>query len=856
MSTLRTIAFHGPRRSGFTLIEVLIAIAILLIGVVAALRIFPRGFDIFTETTQSQTAQKLLAQYIGDFSQDPDSVPDAIEPLDIDPANPYPYDCTTATIGEFFSDTRMVDYQSTATTWYSQHLYPSATGPSWPLWEARSVRTIRLVRGERVHIPTDYNRGTAFAPYYVPRFAPIIPNGTYNLATNTYILRTDNSGAVQPLTIYDLRYQSVTPEALTILKRNPLKLSGVSAITFTPAVAGNPGANDLSVAGYSGVNTHTYTIQITDSTYQHNKFKWKLDNRPWSADLDIAATAQVLQDVAFPSDLLTIVFASNDGHQVGDQWTMNVDYPTNTLVYAIDSTNSQLQFLPANYDRTIRITFYYFAANGAIQRYPASGAPPTVTLHAGKTIISLLTLATPPANVDVLQPPLAANSTIIPGSEQLNRAYVYDNVTPVGQLSSGHYYVTLPPAGKETQKMLLGAISFSRADAGRTVKMDYIAADWNILHEDVTVDSAGYLNLSLPDVKLFNKPNYPREPITWGLYQPLDVNTNASATVISLIDLKTGMAHEVNLPRNAAPNQAMLPIYSASSGVAWGILDASDNGRGHLRVGSGTPQNADWTTLVGQTYRVFFRVRRDWTLQMYRAPAQFGYLDVTGEDPSKTKKLCWDLYAHTDWSKAYVPPALPATQLDRTNRQSLFVPPFFAGQSIAVDYQYRRVYSYVQAPTAGDPATLLRLDTIEGLAAGMQVSLVSPLTPTILQTVTITAVDGTAKTITLSSAPSAPVDLNTVITSAQIFQSTGEVHTIPPNNAANNEWNSRVVLRNFPLGSSVVTVRGVSITIRALWAQPHNGLAAVYKNLSVFERPLNQRWQSRAMTIMLVPTKP
>jgi hypothetical protein len=78
----------------------------------------------------------------------------------------------------------------------------------------------------------------------------------------------------------------------------------------------------------------------------------------------------------------------------------------------------------------------------------------------------------------------------------------------------------------------------------------------------------------------------------------------------------------------------------------------------------------DWTVLQGTTFRVFYRARRDWSLQVYKAPAYFRYFTADAD------ALRW-----RGFRKEFL-------ETD-TERRNLQVPAAYAGQTVAVDYFWR-----------------------------------------------------------------------------------------------------------------------------------------------------------------------
>src|SRR3990170_7639328 len=66
------------RQDGFTLAEVLVAFAILVIGVLAALKIFPAGFASIQNNRNRALATRLAEQEIQRWKRLPARLPDAI----------------------------------------------------------------------------------------------------------------------------------------------------------------------------------------------------------------------------------------------------------------------------------------------------------------------------------------------------------------------------------------------------------------------------------------------------------------------------------------------------------------------------------------------------------------------------------------------------------------------------------------------------------------------------------------------------------------------------------------------------------------------------------------------------------
>ena len=203
------------RRRGFTLVEALVAIIILLIGVAAAIRIFPRGFAFLSRTEQVAAGRDLVNTLKSELFTHRDYLPDAI----------YPADGPQVSLQNFqFSDLSAIFVDPNTTSAYRQYLFPSTPGV-WPLAEPLSARVLRRVVGERCQIPSEFNAQSytdtsgqpavaryGFIPQYLPRFAPL------------------EAGATLPIIIYDLRYRRVGSGELTQLGRMPPN-SRTSSIT-------------------------------------------------------------------------------------------------------------------------------------------------------------------------------------------------------------------------------------------------------------------------------------------------------------------------------------------------------------------------------------------------------------------------------------------------------------------------------------------------------------------------------------------------------------------------------------------------------------------------------------------------
>ncbi len=776
------------KKRGFTLIEVLVAVAILLVGVVAALYIFPPGFASFQNAQISDVSAKITQKYADDLMKNPDNIPDAIMPVDTS------FPLQKNEVGTFFSNINAVDFyeinQKTKMppspgdagydrwSWLKEHTLKNGLINHWPLWQPLSVRVMRMVVGEKIKISSSMTdtsaSGKTIVQKYSPLFSPLVLNKDWDY------IPTKN---IEPLTIYDLRYKRV-------------------------------GTDDMLIS-----------------------------------------SEEIAAETANPSLMLK----------------------NNKLNYEIDYNSGIIKFASKNYDRKIRLTFLVMDS-GTIKQFPAN---PDV--NGSNTIISVPLSGTPGiTTIDITTlPGYIAGSKIIPGSEQLNRAYEYIN--PSGTPRTGQY--TFNTYSTNTN-ILIGDIYFSQDDAGKLVKIDYQVADWGILHEDVTVDDNGYLKLSLQNPKIAKNPNFPREPIPWGLFTPVDLNKMDIATdkadyvvknnvVMAMVDMQNGQSYEVIYdpkhyvmdfnevsPPPSPPSPPVLPgagfdpnwkaqdyklIPVSYDPNGWDktkrdafirpeqlkLIDMTKSEKGILRVGSGNlSQKSSWKALRGRILRIYYRAARDWTLQVIRPPAQFWALNSTTIDATT---LGWNRFA-----------------VDSTNTQAIYVSGLYSGLTLAIDYQAEEIDSgCILANTTSNTTTnIVTVDDSTNLSAGMKIQFYDAVdfskhTAVILSVDSITQITLTS-TVTVANG-------SKIIIPDQIAtnEKHGEIHVVPPPD--NSTGACKILLRNnFKVGSTI-SVRGMSISVRAFWIQERSGGSLHIDGAS--EPPVSsnigERWTSKTIDMVL-----
>ncbi|MHB0938833.1 MAG: prepilin-type N-terminal cleavage/methylation domain-containing protein [Armatimonadota bacterium] len=741
---------RAPRR-GFTLVELLIAIIILLFGVVAALKIFPPGFAAFHDANMETVSQSLRDNGLNSLADDAGSLPDAIWPVEPGVMS------SAVTSALNFDDLRAVELKTTpAGAWAGA--YTATLSNDWPQWQPLSARILRRVIGEKVIIPSSVNAFTDNAnnafnlsrlPNYVPRFAPI---------------EADTAGA---LLVYDTRYLSV-------------------------------------------INTGD------------------LD------DEDIAK-GKLLYHVAFAADGSSATFTFKKVNGTNGRFIR--------LLIACNTPNGFMQVAPAVWDVT-----------NTTKTTPVQGAQ----LVNGEAITATVT-DNGTTYTFVLDPP--DGCTLVSGSEQLNRAFAYVNTANLAvmeHLGPREFCLfTLPdpdPQYEAITKTLLSMLIFSKKDSGRKVKIDYIVADWGILHDDVAVDGDGYAALTTAP-RLNARANYPREVEPWGLFEPM--TGGQPNVVMTLVDLFSSNVFSVECDPDEK-NKTYGPLekgYRTNALLTTGdfseklIIDLSNADQKRFRLGVLDGTDVDWSALAGQTFRVYYRAQRDWTVQFFRAPAVFGWTN-------STDYLGWTNYAES--------------------ANSLFVPGIYAGQSVAVDYQYRDTAQVTRADTAivniagtDTQVSVLSVNRMGSMAVGDRIAIFHVPTSSYLGAV-IHSVNRKERRVVLTSQLS--VDAGDFVFIYEDLDNDGldlaEIQDIPLRRADNELQTisapdasgvSRVRLKHLPAEGTNLTVRGASVAVRTLWTQPRNGEAYVVDDDSAGSFPekirtINERWRGKTSVINLPMT--
>jgi len=181
-------------RSGFTLLEVIIAFMILSVGVFVIVTVFPRGYQAYVHSLRQDTALSYLSnmeEQLKDYKND-----------GVFPAGGIVNDSDAYLVNYTYEDLSSVMYSGSP--WFKKFAFPNLDESiEWIYEQPMSARIMRRIIGEEVTIPTDFSErgGTesgyfALAPTLFARFAP---------------MQIDTAN---PLQVYDIPYKRVTKEVL------------------------------------------------------------------------------------------------------------------------------------------------------------------------------------------------------------------------------------------------------------------------------------------------------------------------------------------------------------------------------------------------------------------------------------------------------------------------------------------------------------------------------------------------------------------------------------------------------------------------------------------------------------------
>ncbi|HZT43011.1 MAG TPA: prepilin-type N-terminal cleavage/methylation domain-containing protein [Chthonomonadaceae bacterium] len=147
------------RSRGFTLIEILVVMVILLIGILALLRLFPGGFLTIQRTAEMTNAQALVAQQL-EAERKLLALPDSVVAAYIDSNGNIQIDPTV-------TPDDLTDFTSAN--------LPAGIPAGWDPYYYSNINRIRLVKGETFHIPipTPNNVSGTYGSIYMLQQGPV-----------------------------------------------------------------------------------------------------------------------------------------------------------------------------------------------------------------------------------------------------------------------------------------------------------------------------------------------------------------------------------------------------------------------------------------------------------------------------------------------------------------------------------------------------------------------------------------------------------------------------------------------------------------------------------------------------------
>ncbi|HUT75220.1 MAG TPA: prepilin-type N-terminal cleavage/methylation domain-containing protein [Armatimonadota bacterium] len=436
---------------GFTLVEVLVALVILLIGAYAALRLFPAGFAAIERSRQESIASRLADREIQRWRLAAGSLPEAIVWAD--------------------SSSASLQYRP---DYDPDDLRPKATNPNW---EPDSVYLPRTIIGEMLPIGDVETAGAIRVPLCRLRFGPL---------EHLY----DNPADGDPLFIYTTRYQRVDRVGFLLDATAPSPRDweryyidydqGAISFDYVPSAAG--GGYDRKFRVEFTYLTATgqgeeRQVEMTDTT--------QLITVP--AGWDTTPTGTALGQG--PMSLWPVTQTIAPGGAVRDAAGTTV---TITTMAPHEFTSGQKVIIagltPASFNGTFGPITVPPGPNPTTFDYAQAGTPSET--GGGGTAGPL------PADFE----------GVVPLSERIHQAFIFDGVGAAAPTGPAHFRLDQDIASPDAHLLC------HPADAGRTVNVDYRVRDWQILTEERSPDTEMRIHLAVSPIKSGAYLNPPRQP--------------------------------------------------------------------------------------------------------------------------------------------------------------------------------------------------------------------------------------------------------------------------------------------------------------------------------------------------------
>jgi len=493
------------RRAGFTVLEIIVAVAIFSIGIVAVILIFRPGLDTLRLSGDVMRAVRLAEEEAERLKQDAASLPDAIVAL-----GPHgevlPYD-------------------------------PRDVTPDWgnASWQPDSVALPRVVLGERINI----QRQTRLA---LPTFK-FTPD---HVSTN---LLTEVSPGARVLHVESAALFSV---GTTVRMRHP---------DFDPGDLVRS-QFDFSLGVVLRVDAAANTIEVQVPVPDVGQGQMPIGSKVYGPGLVVIYSTDEMRRVPSPGALLaerggpnelTSYFLEDTTGEVlfnpgpVDRF-VKLDYtwakagvPLKSEARVNDGRADLLTPIDTPPIRRPQPGVYWvpgaltvsIPVGGLSTDFATLGDPKSESVNrpigdtgAGRVEAALI------RDLDGLVERLnTAFSGVLPNSAQAFVALNGDGARDgLGALLPGHYEVVSPDLHFGT-----AFLEFAPSDAGRQVKMDYRVADWGLLREDHTVEPSGEVSLRLDNLKGPTDRVPPRTPVP----QPVVVHAGEPHFVVA-VDPTTG----------------------------------------------------------------------------------------------------------------------------------------------------------------------------------------------------------------------------------------------------------------------------------------------------------------------------
>ena len=338
--------------------------------------------------------------------------------------------------------------------------------------------------------------------------------------------------------------------------------------------------------------------------------------------------------------------------------------------YYLDYQQGKVYFDRAAYDRKFKIAYSWLDKSGA-------GGPLVRDVVSEVMDVD----ANTSGSHDLAAASNANFQRVVKASDRVYQAFILDGGAPS---NPGHYYFD-PAAGATT-----GVVVFSTADAGRTVKIDYLVRDWQIIREDnLTVDGNGQIKLAFARLKDADYRNPPRQDSA----QPVGQDGGGIDRYVVAVNLRAGGAlygdskHTMWLDR-ATTNGDFRVTYK----------DVPDPDNPGEIVAGGTLVFPSSKAQPGDIFRIYYRVPGDWGIQMQKAAIYY-------QDSQYTNAPAYQQYQ------------IAASDSDDPTRYDVLTfEPCEADKSVVVDYTYERSGRTYRA--TGELHKIADIDTASGSAYG------------------------------------------------------------------------------------------------------------------------------------------